>query len=114
PLAAVRLGYAGLPVPRNLVTADDVKDGKPSPEPYLKGAALLHASLADCLVFEDTPAGIASARAAGMRVIALGNTYPAHELRAADGLATSLAQAEVKVHETTIVVSLAAVSMQKI
>jgi len=114
PLAVARLGYAGLPVPRHLVTADDVQHGKPSPEPYLKGAALLHLSPADCLVFEDTPAGIASAHAAGMRVIALGNTYPAHELRAAGALAATLAQVEVELHEATIVVSLAAIPMQKI
>src|SRR5215468_8780384 len=101
PLAVARLGYAGLPVPRHLVTADDVQHGKPLPEPYLKGAALLHLSPADCLVFEDTPAGIASAHAAGMRVIALGNTYPVHELRAADALAATLAQAEVELHEAT-------------
>src|ERR1051326_7417403 len=41
PLAAARLGYAGLPLPRHLITADDVVHGKPSPEPYLKGATLL-------------------------------------------------------------------------
>jgi sugar-phosphatase len=114
PLATARLGYAGLPVPKHLITADDVKDGKPLPEPYLKGAALLHISPANCLVFEDTPAGIVSAHAAGMRVIALGNTYPAHELRGADGLAASLAQTEVELEERTIVVSLTAMPMPKI
>jgi sugar-phosphatase len=109
PLAAARLGYAGLPVPSHLVTADDVTDGKPSPEPYLKGAALLHVSPADCLIFEDTPAGIASAHGAGMRVIALGSTYPVPELRGADAVAASLAQIEVELNQTTIVVSLAAI-----
>src|SRR5690348_244061 len=41
PLAEVRLKAAGLPIPRRMVTCDDVKNGKPDPEPYLKGAALL-------------------------------------------------------------------------
>ncbi|HET9365199.1 MAG TPA: HAD-IA family hydrolase, partial [Candidatus Angelobacter sp.] len=71
PLAVARLGYAGLIVPQNMVTADDVVNGKPSPEPYIKGAALLGVAPADCLVFEDTPAGVAAARAAGMQVVAL-------------------------------------------
>lgn len=97
PLAVARLGYAGLPVPQNLVTADDVADGKPSPAPYLKGAALLALPPADCLVFEDTPAGIASARAAGMLVIAVGNTYPAQELRAADAHVASLAEVSAEI-----------------
>jgi len=98
PLAIARLGYAGLPVPPRLVTADDVLDGKPSPEPYLKGAARLGVAAADCIVFEDTPAGIASAQAAGMRVIGLGETYPSQELRAADALARSLAQINIAVN----------------
>lgn len=113
PLAIARLGYAGLPSPEHIVTADDVVHGKPSPEPYLKGAAVLGVSPGDCLVFEDTPAGIASGHAAGMRVIALGNTYPVHELQAADGLVASLAQVEVDLRETTIVVDVA-VPIQKI
>jgi len=90
PLAVARLGYAGLPIPRHMVTADDVVHGKPSPEPYLKGAALLGLAPAECIVCEDTPAGIASAHAAGMRAIAVGNTYPARELAAADAMAASL------------------------
>ena len=89
-LASARLRYAGLPVPQRIITADDVAEGKPSPEPYLKGAAALQIAPADCLVFEDTPAGIESARAARMRVIALATTYPAAELKAADAIVTSL------------------------
>jgi mannitol-1-/sugar-/sorbitol-6-phosphatase len=85
-----RLQYAGLNVPENLITADDVTEGKPSPEPYLKGAALLGFASKACLVFEDTPAGIESARAAGMQVIALTTTYPAQNLTAADAVANSL------------------------
>jgi len=91
PLAVARLGYAGLALPGHMITADDVLHGKPSPEPYLKGAALLGVVAGDCLVFEDTPAGVAAARSAGMRVIALHTTYPALALTAADAIVPSLA-----------------------
>lgn len=75
-LATLRLELAGLPIPRTLVPAEDVAEGKPSPAGYLRAAAILGVSPADCLVFEDTPPGIQSARAAGMHVIALTTTYP--------------------------------------
>lgn len=82
-LAEVRLRAAGLPVPTRLVTADDVKNGKPDPEPYLKGAASLRLSAHECIVVEDVPAGIRSGRAAGARVIAVRTTVPEAELREA-------------------------------
>ncbi len=91
-LALARLRYAGLPAPQNLVSANDVVKGKPLPEPYLKGAELLGFAASDCLVFEDAPAGIKSARAAGMRVLALTTTYPPDELGDADALLASLAE----------------------
>ncbi len=90
-----------------MVTADDVVNGKPCPEPYLKGAALLGIAPADCLVFEDTPAGVAAARAAGMQVVALGNTYPAHELQAATAHVTSLLDVKAEIRQDTIVIELA-------
>src|SRR5450432_36298 len=52
-LASARLRFCGLPVPKVLVTADDVAHGKPHPEPYLKGAERLGFDPADCLVIED-------------------------------------------------------------
>lgn len=91
-LAIARLGYAGLPVPQNIISANDVVNGKPSPEPYLKGAGLLGIAPQDCLVFEDTPAGIAAAHAAGMRAAGLVTTYPADDLRQADALIASLSE----------------------
>jgi sugar-phosphatase len=112
PLAVARLGYAGLPVPKNMVTADDVIHGKPWPEPYLKGAALLRIAPSDCLVFEDTPAGIASAQAAGMRVVAIGNTYPADELHAAATHMASLQDVRIEVRQGTIVVELAGLKVE--
>jgi sugar-phosphatase len=94
-LALARLQHVGMPIPKRFITADDVVNGKPSPEPYLKGAALLGVEPADCLVFEDTPAGIRAAQAAGMKVIALQTTYPREELRAADAMVRSLEEVEV-------------------
>jgi sugar-phosphatase len=102
PLAVARLGYAGLSVPRHMITAEDVVHGKPSPEPFLKGAALLGFALADCLVFEDTPAGIASARAADMQAIALQTTYPADQLQAAHAIIRSLADVKAALRDECI------------
>src|SRR5271154_3808426 len=48
PLAEVRIRAAGLPLPEKLLTANDIINGKPDPEPYLKGAKLLGLSAADC------------------------------------------------------------------
>jgi len=110
PLAVARLGYAGLRVPRYMVTADDVVNGKPSPEPYLKGAALLGFDPADCVVFEDTPAGIAAARDSAMHAVALQTTYPAQDLQAADAIVTSLEDVKVEVQQDRILISLAAIS----
>ena len=83
PLAEVRLKVAGLPTPRNIVTCDDVTNGKPDPEPYIKGAALLGVPASKCVVFEDAPAGIRAGKAAGALVIALPTTSPQAELEAA-------------------------------
>jgi mannitol-1-/sugar-/sorbitol-6-phosphatase len=83
-LASGRLRLMGLPVPKVLVTADEVANGKPHPEPYLKGAELLGVKPADCLVIEDAPAGIQSARAGGMKVVGITSTYPAEGLEHAD------------------------------
>ncbi len=83
PLAEVRLRAAGLPIPERLVTSDDVKNGKPNPEPYLKGASLLGVSAMHCVVVEDAPAGIRAGTAAGARVIACRTTAPESELKAA-------------------------------
>ena len=83
PLAETRLKAAGLPIPHRLLTSDDVKFGKPNPEPYLKGAALLGLSAQECVVFEDAPAGIRAGKAAGARVVALRTTALDSELQEA-------------------------------
>ena len=94
-LATNRLRYCGLPVPEVLVTSDDVTNGKPHPEPYLKGAALLRVKPEDCLVIEDAPAGIQSARAGGMSVLGITSTYAAGALQHADQVIGKLAQLRV-------------------
>lgn len=83
PLAEVRLRAAGLPVPQRLLTSDNVKNGKPDPEPYLKGAALLGVPAPECLVLEDAPAGIRAGKAAGALVVAFRTTATDPELETA-------------------------------
>jgi sugar-phosphatase len=83
PLAEIRLKTAGLPIPHRLQTCDDVRRGKPDPEPYLKGAALLGVPAGQCVVFEDAPAGIRSGKAAGALVIALPTTSSPADLEQA-------------------------------
>ncbi len=72
-LAEARWNGAGIPIPARTVTADDVTEGKPHPEPFLAGAACLGAAPERCVVFEDSAAGGTAARAAGMQVIAVGH-----------------------------------------
>jgi len=81
PLAEVRIKAAGLPVPRKLITSNDIVNGKPHPEPYLKAAALLGFPIAECIVLEDVPAGIRSGKSAGARVIAFTTTAQEAALR---------------------------------
>lgn len=90
-LAQSRMRAAGLPAPKVLISADDVEKGKPDPEPWLKAATALGVEAADCLVIEDTPPGVASGHAAGMRVIALTTTYPANTLVEAEYVSGTLA-----------------------
>ncbi|MFE2584759.1 HAD family hydrolase [Streptomyces sp. NPDC059378] len=80
-LAEARLDAVGIR-PKTLVAADDVTRGKPDPEPYLLAARRLGVDPADCVVFEDAPAGLTSGRAAGMTTVALATTHQAHELDA--------------------------------
>lgn len=83
PLAGVRIRAAGLPNPKYLVTSSDVKNGKPSPGPYLEGARILGLPPAECVVVEDAPAGIRAGKEAGARVLAVRTTAPDAELREA-------------------------------
>jgi sugar-phosphatase len=80
-LSGARLAAVGIRPPL-LIAADDVVHGKPDPEPFLLAARRLGVDPARCVVFEDAPAGLAAARAAGMRTVALTTTHQAHELSA--------------------------------
>ncbi|MCE4947488.1 MULTISPECIES: HAD-IA family hydrolase [Streptomyces] len=71
-LAEARMGAAALPMPQVRITAESVSASKPDPEGFLKGAAELGFAPEDCLVFEDSEAGIEAGRAAGMRVVGVG------------------------------------------
>lgn len=83
PLAEVRIKAAGLPLPKKLITSNDITHGKPHPEPYLKGAAILGFPAAECIVVEDVPAGVHAGKASGARVIAFTTTVQESPLRAA-------------------------------
>jgi mannitol-1-/sugar-/sorbitol-6-phosphatase len=72
PLSTARMAAAGLPLPEVRITAESVGASKPDPEGFLKGAAELGVDPADCVVFEDSGAGITAGRAAGMRVVGVG------------------------------------------
>ncbi|MVU82431.1 HAD-IA family hydrolase [Nocardia sp. ET3-3] len=67
-----RMDAAGLPLPSIRITAESVTLSKPDPEGFLKGAAELGLPPEDCLVFEDSEAGISAAKSAGMRVVGVG------------------------------------------
>jgi mannitol-1-/sugar-/sorbitol-6-phosphatase len=82
-LAEVRIRAAGLPLPKELITSNDVTHGKPHPEPYLKGASILGFPPAECIVLEDAPAGVRAGKAAGARVIAFRTTVQESALREA-------------------------------
>lgn len=74
-LALRRIEAAGLPLPASMVAAEDVVRGKPAPDPFLLGARRLGVAIEDCLVFEDAPAGIAAAQAAGAAVVVITATH---------------------------------------
>jgi sugar-phosphatase len=90
PLATARLRTVGLPVPEVLVTPERLLRGKPDPEGYLLAARELGFEPADCVVFEDAPAGVAAGRAAGMHVVGITTSHDPADLGAHE-LAPSIA-----------------------
>jgi mannitol-1-/sugar-/sorbitol-6-phosphatase len=111
-LAEVRLEASGLPRPDVFVTSSDITNGKPAPDPYLKGAEVLGLAARDCMVVEDAPAGVRSGKAAGARVIGLCTTMPAREIRDAgaawvvrDCAAISLVQAAIQDGKLTLMLA---------
>jgi sugar-phosphatase len=90
PLARVRLAWGGISVPARMVTAESVVHGKPHPEPYRAGAAVLGFAPEECIVFEDAASGTKAGRAAGCTVIATPFSHPISTLKAAHYLIPDL------------------------
>jgi sugar-phosphatase len=85
-VATARLRAVGYPVPEASVYGEDIQNGKPAPDPYLEGARRLGIDPTNCLVFEDTPAGVASAKAAGMRCVGIATWKKPEDLFEADAV----------------------------
>jgi len=83
-LAKARMRAAGLPLPEAQITSEAVSHGKPHPECFLRGAERLGVAPRDTAAFEDAPAGLAAARAAGCRVVALATTLDSEALANVD------------------------------
>jgi len=95
-VAHARLEYTRLPLPRVLITAAEIERGKPAPDGFLLAARRMGFAPSDCVVVEDSPAGVGAGKAAGMRVIAIAYTHPIEELTAADAMVPDLAHLDVQ------------------
>jgi beta-phosphoglucomutase len=77
-----------------VIAAEDVRAGKPDPEGFLKALAALNEQATiqptECLVIEDSLAGVEAAKRAGMFCVAVTNSFPAEQLKAADVIVSSL------------------------
>jgi len=104
-LARARMGAAGLALPPVAVTAEHVTLSKPDPEGFLLGARLLGIAPEDCLVFEDSEAGVTAGLAAGMQVVGVG---PATTAYGATVSVASLNQVTVTASENTLTVTITA------
>jgi sugar-phosphatase len=106
-LARARLADGGIPVPTRLVTADQVTRGKPHPEPFVAGAALLGFKPGECVVFEDSASGAIAGRDAGCTVIATTFSHPVESLDAAHYLVEDLTGVTAAQDESGIMLRLA-------
>ncbi len=73
-----------------IITGEMVSNGKPNPEPYLKAVSELGVNKEDCLVVENAPAGIASAKNAGLTCFAVQTSLPGEYLKGADKIFQSI------------------------
>ena len=96
-VATLRLTSVGIPIPPVLITGDQVRNGKPDPEPYREGIKAMGVASTECVVIEDAAPGITSAKSAGIRVIGLRTPYNQGELGDADIVIDSLANLSVEV-----------------
>ncbi len=97
-LAHKRLEAAGLPIPKFIVTAEDVEIGKPNPQCYILGAERLGFSPSECLVFEDVQAGILAGEAAGSDVLVITATQH-HDLETSHPTLHSYEDVKVRIYE---------------
>ncbi len=95
-VALARMRFCAIPTPGVFITALDVQSGKPAPDGYLAAAKRLGVRPAECVVVEDTRAGIASGKSGGMNVIAVEGTEQPEGLAQADVVAARLADIQVK------------------
>ena len=106
PLAEARISATRLVTPSVLVTADDVRHGKPHPEPFLEAARRLGADPRRCLVVEDAPKGLEAAQAAGCFTLAVVTTTPREELDA-DAIVSDLSEVRFEANHQGIRVRMA-------
>ncbi|MGM3191590.1 sugar phosphatase [Dickeya dadantii subsp. dieffenbachiae] len=95
PIAHARHRAAGLPAPREFITAEQVAHGKPNPDAYLLGAQRIGLSPAECVVVEDAPAGVLSGLAAGCLVVAVNAPADTPRLDEVDAALHSLEQLQI-------------------
>ena len=84
PLAISRVTAAGIEMPDHSVTFNDVKLGKPHPEPFILGAKRIGLAPNQCWVIEDAPAGVKSGKSAGCTVAAVLTSHVKEQLNEAD------------------------------
>ncbi|MCA7012618.1 sugar phosphatase [Dickeya dadantii] len=95
PIAHARHRAAGLPAPREFITAEQVAHGKPNPDAYLLGAQRIGLAPAECVVVEDAPAGVLSGLAAGCLVVAVNAPADTPRLDEVDAALHSLEQLQI-------------------
>ena len=100
-LATARMRHTDLPIPRLLVAAEDVQNGKPDPECYLKAAEMLGVVASGCVVVEDAPVGVRAGRAAAMSVVAVAATHTPADLVEADAVVQALRSIHCRTVEQT-------------
>jgi sugar-phosphatase len=103
PVANARMKAVGL-TPNLAIYGEDVTNGKPAPDPYLLAAEKMGIPPEDCLVFEDTVAGVRSGHAAGMRVVAVKGATEHLDLSEADHVVSNYSGVQVKANKDGLVV----------
>ena len=105
-LARLRLDSAGVPIPDIMMVAEEVKRGKPAPDGYRMGAERLGYAPADCVVFEDAPAGVAAGKAAGARVVGVTTSHAAGDLPGVDATIADFSGIYIRSQQDDFVVTI--------